>query len=96
MCPLHNRRSGLPIRNCFLFYKQLIRPITEYAYPTWTRSARSPVHNMYMVQASATAGNKQIHEDLNVQFLAKHVGILRVSSTSQRVWGNPLIGSCAC
>jgi len=32
-----------------------------------------------MVQASATAGNKQIHEDLNVQFFARHTGILTES-----------------
>jgi len=28
--PLHNRRSGLPIRNLFLVYKQLIRPMTMH------------------------------------------------------------------
>jgi hypothetical protein len=34
---------------------------------------------MQMVEASATAGNKQIHEDLNVQFFVKHIGILTES-----------------
>jgi hypothetical protein len=42
----------------------------------WTPSARSPVRNMQMVQASATAGNKQIHEDMYFLLFADPIGAL--------------------
>ena len=40
--PLLNRRSDLFIRNGVLLYKQLIRPLMDYACPAW-RSA-TPRH----------------------------------------------------
>jgi hypothetical protein len=37
---LLNRRSGLSIRNGVLLYKQLIRPVMDYACPIWRCAAR--------------------------------------------------------
>jgi hypothetical protein len=36
-----NRRSGLPIRNGVLLYKQLINSMINYACPIWRSAARS-------------------------------------------------------
>jgi hypothetical protein len=39
--PLLNMRNGLSIRNGVLLYKQLIRPVMDYACPVWRSAARS-------------------------------------------------------
>jgi hypothetical protein len=44
--PLLNRRSGLSVRNCVLLYKQLIRPMMDYACPIWRSAARSHVRKL--------------------------------------------------
>jgi len=41
--PLLNRKSDLSIRNGVLLYKQLMRPMMEYACPAWRSAARSQV-----------------------------------------------------
>jgi len=41
--PLLNRRSDLSVRNGVLLYKQLIRPIMDYACPAWISTARTHV-----------------------------------------------------
>jgi len=41
--PLLNRKSGLSVRNGVLLYKQLIRPMMDYACPAWRSAARSHV-----------------------------------------------------
>jgi len=44
--PLLNRKSDLSIRNRVLLYKQLIRPMVDYAYPA-CRSAPAPMSGAY-------------------------------------------------
>jgi hypothetical protein len=39
--PVLNRRSGLYIRNGVLLYRQLIRPMMDYACPVWRSAARA-------------------------------------------------------
>jgi hypothetical protein len=41
LCPLLNRKSDLSIRNGVLLYKQLIRPMMDYACPAWRSAART-------------------------------------------------------
>jgi hypothetical protein len=72
LSPLLNRRSGLSVRNGVLLYKQLIRPMMEYACPIWRSAAGSHVQKLQVLQSKcfriATnapwyVSNKQIHED---------------------------------
>ena len=39
--PLLNKKSDLYVRNGVLLYKQLIRPIMDYACPAWRSAART-------------------------------------------------------
>jgi hypothetical protein len=48
--PLLNRRSGVSIRNGVLLYKQLIRPIMDYACPIWRCAARSNIKQPQALQ----------------------------------------------
>jgi hypothetical protein len=47
--PLLKRRSGLFVRNCVLLYKQLIRPMMDYACPIWRSAARSHVRKLQVI-----------------------------------------------
>jgi hypothetical protein len=49
--PLLNRRSGLSVRNGVLLYKQLIRPIMDYACPIWRFAVRSHVRKLQVLQS---------------------------------------------
>jgi hypothetical protein len=49
--PLLNRRSGQSIRNGVLLYKQLIRPMMDYAYQIWRSAARSHVRKLQVLQS---------------------------------------------
>ena len=49
--PLLNRRSGLSIRNGVLLYKQLIRPMMDYACPVWRSTARSHIRKLQVLQS---------------------------------------------
>ena len=49
--PLLNRRSGLSIRNGVLLYKQLIRPMKDYACPVWRSAARSHTKKLQVLQS---------------------------------------------
>ena len=44
--PLLNRKSDLSVRNGVLLYKQLIRPMVDYACPAWRSAARSHVRRL--------------------------------------------------
>ena len=44
--PILNRKSDLSVRNGVQLYKQLIRPMTDYACPAW-RSAAAPMSGGY-------------------------------------------------
>jgi len=41
--PLPNRKSDLSVRNGVLLYKQLIRPVMDYACPAWRSAAHTHV-----------------------------------------------------
>jgi hypothetical protein len=46
---LLNRRSGLSIRNGVLLYKQLIRPMMDYACPVWRSAACSHIKKLQVL-----------------------------------------------
>jgi hypothetical protein len=50
--PLLIRRSGLSVSNGVLLYKQLIRPITDYACLIWRSAARSHVKKLQVLQST--------------------------------------------
>ena len=99
-CLLH-RRSGLSIRNGVLLYKQLIRPMMDYACPIWRSASCSHLWKLQVIQSKclriATGApwyisNVQIHEDLGVPFFAEHIRALNDSYVSKLVgMGNPLV-----
>jgi hypothetical protein len=77
--PLLNRRSGLFVRNGVLLYKQLIRPMMDYACPIWRSAARSHVQKLQVLQSKCLriatntpwyVNNSQIHEDMWIPFFA--------------------------
>ena len=83
--PLLNRKSDLSIRNGVLLYKQLIRPMMDYACPAWRSTAHSHVRRLQVLQSKClrlAAGapwyvsNRQIHEDLGVPLFADHIRAL--------------------
>jgi hypothetical protein len=85
---LLNRRSELSIQNGVLLYKQLIRPMMEYACPVWRSAARSHVRKLQVIQskclrlatgASWYVRKRQIHLDLGVPMLADHIRALTAS-----------------
>jgi hypothetical protein len=49
--PLLNRRSGLYVRIGVLLYKQLFRPMMDYACPIWRSAARSHVRKLHVLQS---------------------------------------------
>jgi hypothetical protein len=86
--PLLNRKSDLSVRNAVLLYKQLIRPMMDYARPAWRSAARSHVQRLQVLQSKrlrlATGNpwyvrNRQIHEDLGVPLFADHIRALTTS-----------------
>jgi len=89
--PLLNRRSGLSIRNSVLLYKQLIRPMMDYACRVWRSAALSHIQKLQVLQSkclriATTApwyiGNRQIHDDLGVPYFSDHIRSLRYSTRS--------------
>jgi hypothetical protein len=99
--PLLNRRSGLSIKNGVLLYKQLIRPIMDYACPVWRSAARSHIRKPQVLQSkclriAANApwynGNRQIHDDLGIPYFYDHIRSLteRFDSKLSDV-GNPVV-----
>jgi hypothetical protein len=90
MGPLLNRKIDLFVRNGVLLYKQLIRPMMDYACPAWTSAARTHVWKLQVLQSKRLrlaagapwcASNRQIHEDLNVLLFADHIRALTASLT---------------
>ena len=49
--PLLNRKSDLSIKNGVLLYKQLIRPMMDYACPAWRSAARSHVRRLQALKS---------------------------------------------
>jgi hypothetical protein len=99
--PLLNRRSGLSVRNGVLPYKQLIRPMMDYACSIWRSAARSHVRKPQVLQSKCLrtttntpwyVSNKQIHENLGIPFFADHIRALTESFDSNLAdAGNPLV-----
>jgi hypothetical protein len=86
--PLLNRKSDLSITNGVLLYKQLIRPMMDYACRS---SARSHVRRLQVFQSKRLrlvtgspwyVSNRQIHEDLGVPLFADHIRALTASFDS--------------
>jgi hypothetical protein len=99
--PLFNKRSGLSIRNGVLLYKQLIRPMMDYACPTSRSAVRSHVRKLQVLQSKCLriASNaawyvsyRQIHEYLGIPFFADHIRALTESFDSKLAdAGKPLV-----
>ena len=53
LCYLLNRRSGISIRNGVLLFRQLIRPMMDYACPLWSFAARSHSRKLQVLQVSS-------------------------------------------
>jgi hypothetical protein len=51
LVPLLIRKSDLSVRNGVLLYKQLIRPMMDYACPAWRSAARSQIRKMQVLQS---------------------------------------------
>jgi hypothetical protein len=86
--PLLNRRSGLSVRNDVLLYKQLIRPMVDYACPILRSAARSHVRKLQVLQSKCLriatnapwyVSNRQIYEHLGIPFFADHIRALNES-----------------
>ena len=97
--PLLNRKSDLSVRNGVLLYKQLMRPMMDYACPAWRSAAGTHVRRLQVLQSKCLAtgapwyvSNRQIHEDLGVPLFADHIRALTASFVSKLAdAGNPLV-----
>ena len=99
--PLLNRKSDLSVRNGVLLYKQLIRPMMDYACPAWRSVARTHVLGLQVLQSKCLplatgapwyVSNRQIHEDLGVPLFADHITALTSSFDSKLAdAGKPLV-----
>ena len=49
LSPLLNKRSGLSIRNGLMLYRQLIRPMMDYACPVWRHAANSHIKRLQVL-----------------------------------------------
>jgi hypothetical protein len=98
---LQTWKSDLSIRNGVLLYKQLVRPMRDYACPTWRSAACSHVRKLQVVQSECLCratgapwyvSNRQVHEDLGVPLFADHIRALTASFDSKLAdVGNPLL-----
>jgi hypothetical protein len=96
-----NRRSGLSIRNGVLLYKQLIRPMMDYACLIWRCTARSYVKQLQALQSKCLriatgaawyTSSRQMQEDLGVPFFEEDTRALTESYDSKLAgMGNPLV-----
>jgi len=99
--PLLYRKCDVSVSNRVLLYKQLIRPLMDYACPAWRSAVRSHVRRLQVLQSKCLrlatgacwyVSNRQIHEDLGVTLLADHFRALTESFDSKLAdGGNPLV-----
>jgi len=99
--PLLNRKIDPSIRNGVLLYTQLIRPMMDYACPSWRSAVHSHVQRLKVSQSNCLrlatgalwyVSNRQIHEDLGVPLFAKHIRTLTVIFDSKLAdMGNTLV-----
>jgi len=98
---LLNKRSDLPIRNGVVLYKQVTRPLTDYACFAWRSAARTHVRRQQVLQSKCLRlvtgahlyrSNRQIYEDLGVPLFADHIRALTASLDPRLAdVGNPLV-----
>jgi hypothetical protein len=90
--PLLNRKSDFSDRYGVLLYKQLIRPMMDYACPAWRSVVRTHVQRLQVLQSKCLClatgapwyvSNRQIHEDLGVPLFADHIRALTASFDSK-------------
>jgi hypothetical protein len=96
-----NSKSDLNVRNGVLLYKQLFRPMMDYACPACRCAARSHVRRLQVLQSMCLrlatgapwyVSNSQIHKDLGVPLLADHIRALIAGFDSKLAdVGNPLV-----
>jgi len=99
--PLLNKKSDLSVRNGVLLYKQIIRPMMDYACPVWRSGASTHVRRLQVLQSKCRllstgvpwcVSNRKIHEDLGVPLFAGHVRALTANFDSKLAdVGNPLV-----
>ena len=100
MEPLMNMRSGLSIMNGVLLYKQLIRPIMDYACPVWRSVARRHIKKLQFLHSKRLrianiahwyVGNRHIHDDLGLPSFSDHIRSLTERFDSKLAGvGNPI------
>jgi hypothetical protein len=98
---LLSRNSDLSVKNGVLLYKQLIRPMMDYAYTAWRSAARSHVRRLQVLQskglrlATSTTwyvSNRQINENLGFPLFADHIRALTANFNSNLAdVENPLV-----
>jgi hypothetical protein len=98
---LLNRKSDLSVRDGVLPYKQLIRPMMDYACPAFRSSARSHIRKPQVLQSKCLrlatgsswyVSNRQIHEDMGVPLFADQIGAMTASFDSKLAdVGKPLL-----
>jgi len=90
--PVLKRKSDLSFRNGVLLYKQLIRPLMDYACPAWKPAAHSHVRKLQVLQSKCLrlaigapwyVSNRQLNEDLRVPLFADHIRALTESFDSK-------------
>ena len=91
--------NNLSIKNGVLLYKQLIRPMVDYACPVWRSAARSRIKKLQVLQSKCLriatiapwyTGNRYIHDDLRLPYFSDHIIYERFDSKLADV-GNPLL-----
>ena len=90
--PVLNRKSDISVRTGVLLYKQLIRPMMDYAFTAWRSAARTHVRSLQVLQSKCLrldtgapwyVSNRQIHEDLGFPLFADHIRALSESLDSK-------------
>jgi hypothetical protein len=99
LVPILNRKCDLSVRNGVLLYKQLVRPMMDYACPAWRSAARSHFRRLQVLQCKCFrlvtgapwyVSNRQIHENLDVPLFSDHIRALTASFDSKLAdVGNP-------
>jgi hypothetical protein len=97
--PTLKGKSEFSVKNGALIYKQLIRPMMDYACPGWWTAARSHVRRLHVLQSKCLrlatgapwcVSNRQIRENLVVPLFADHIRALNASFDSKVTdLGNP-------
>jgi len=97
------KRSGLSIKNGILLYKQVVRPVMDYACPIWSFAESIHVRRVQVLLSKCLRfafdapwykDSRQIHEDLGVPFFAEHIRALTSSFGSRSTdVGTPWFGN---